>query len=117
MLCLSSCGGGGNGTGAFTRADFGTTKTVPVHQPIILELRENPTTGFTWHQSWAPEAALRLAQDNYLPDRPQLAGSGGTRQFVYEALAAGQVTITVQYGRWWDGGERQDPQTITLDIQ
>ena len=119
VLLLSSCGGGGNTTFSFTPADFGTTKTVGLHQAVILELPENPSTGCSWHQSWAPQAALQLTQDEYQSASatvPPITGGGGTRRFVYETQQPGQAVITVQYGQWWENGGREDPQTITLRI-
>lgn len=117
VLCLTSCGGENAVGHSLTPADFSTAQAVQVHQLVVLELPENPSTGFTWHASVTPEAALQLSRDYYLADQPALPGSGGTHYFVYEALASGRAVITVQYGRWWEGGESQDPQTITLNIQ
>lgn len=115
VLLLSSCGGDGTATRTLTPADFGTTRTVGLHELVVLELPENPSTGFTWRQSWTPETALGMTWE-YQTSAAQ-TGGGGTRCFVYETLERGQATITVQYGRWWEGGDRDEPQTITLNVR
>lgn len=85
-------------------------------ETLDLQLPENPSTGYSWHISWDPADALELVGDTYTPDQPVLAGSGGVRSFVLRVAQAGDATITVQYGRWWEGGERMDPQTTPIAI-
>lgn len=118
MVLLAGCSGD-NDSGtvdlALTEDDLGDSFNVKVGQTVSLTLPENPSTGYSWHKSWAPEDALDLTLDAYDPDGAA-DGGGGNRNYVFEALKSGTVVITVQYGRWWEGGEREDPQTVTLVV-
>jgi inhibitor of cysteine peptidase len=101
-----------------TNSDFGRTATVAVGESFTIALEENPTTGFSWRCSWEPTARLELTSDTYTPAPTPvpIVGSGGTRCFTFKALTAGDVTLTLQYGRWWEGGEKENPQTITIHV-
>lgn len=120
VLHLPSCGG--NDTidpptrHIFTPADYGATRSVVVGEVAVLALPANPSTGYSWHRAWTPKAALQLTESYYTPDTPQLDGSGGTQYYVFKAVRNGTVTITVQYGRWWEGGETEEPHAITLNL-
>lgn len=115
VLYLSSCGGGDIAGYTFTPADFGITQTLTVGQLAVLALPANPSTGYSWHRSWTPEAVLKLMDEHYTPDEPQRDGSGGTQYYVFGARQAGTAVVTVQYGRW-TSEPNEDPQTITLNI-
>ncbi|MCE5237737.1 protease inhibitor I42 family protein [bacterium] len=126
-MCLAGCGGGGNANlsddpfEATVRVDgggLGGTINLALGETVEVALDENPTTGFTWHCTWVPEAGLTLAGDTYVADAasPWLVGGGGTRYFLLQAAQEGQVVVTLQYGRWWPGGEVQDPQTLTINV-
>jgi inhibitor of cysteine peptidase len=120
VLALAGCGGSDSTThpaGDVTMrpADFGTGATLTVGQTMEILLDANPTTGYTWHCTWTPESGLSLI-DSYVPTVPILEGSGGTQHFVISATQVGQYTVTVQYGRWWVGGERENPQTFIVTV-
>lgn len=101
-----------------TDSDFGHVVTVAVGEAFTVALDENPTTGYSWRCTWDPTARLELASDTYTPDPAPhgMVGSGGTRYFALKALTSGDVIISLQYGRWWEGGEKQAPQTITVHV-
>lgn len=122
LIVAFGCGGHSSAASAtrvtLTNSDFGHAATVAVDETFTVALAENPTTGFSWHCSWNPTSRLELAADTYTPNPAPhgMVGSGGTRTFTLKALTAGDVTLTLQYGRWWEGGEKQDPQTITVHV-
>lgn len=121
IVLLAGCGGsdsnGGRVNLVLTEDDLGHTFSVGVGRTVSLTLPENPSTGYSWHKSWDPEAALSLLYDLYDPDEPQGDGSGGQRRLIFGTRLPGRVVITVQYGQWWEGGNREDAQTITLNIE
>ena len=99
-----------------TLAQMGGSQDMKVGESLVLKLPENGSTGYSWKRSWTPEGLLNIAREYYVPAEPVVPGSGGTRCFVFKALAAGQVVITVQYGRWWEGGETEAPHRLTLNL-
>jgi inhibitor of cysteine peptidase len=64
-----------------------------VHPPIQVEagksfeiqLKENPTTGYSWALAQLPEH-FYLLSDYYRPDQPVKPGSGGTHLFYFVAM-------------------------------
>ena len=120
--CLSGCGGG-SGKGALPTAtitihegDLGGAVALHVGETVDIALEANATTGYEWHCAWAPEAGLELVSDQYVVDQPAIPGSGGVQHFVLRAAQVSTVTATLQYGRWWPGGEISDPQTLTVNV-
>jgi len=99
-----------------TDADLPTTMDARVGETIELALASNPSTGYSWRCSWTPEAGLTKTGETYVGSGSKAPGSGGTTHFTFQCAQAGTVVITVQYGRWWEGGDRQDPQTVTVNI-
>jgi inhibitor of cysteine peptidase len=103
---------------SLTSADFGHAVTVAAGESFTITLDANPTTGYSWHCTWVPTARLSLTADTYTPTPVPdgVVGSGGTQTYTLKALTAGDATVTLQYGRWWEGGDKQDPQTITVHV-
>lgn len=118
---LSGCGGASNGdpfgaTVRVTEADLGAAITIKVGETVEIVLSENPSTGYQWRCTWTPSELLTLAGDVFLPRKPALPGTGGTRYFLLEAKEPGEALVTLQYGRWWPGGETEEPQYLTIHI-
>ena len=115
VLALSSCGGNDQHLATYRRtaANLTTPLTMHVGETVAITLDENPTTGYSWHRTWVPPAALH-EYDYYVADRPIREGSGGVRHFVFEARAAGVVVVTLQYGQWWAGGDVQNPYALPI---
>lgn len=116
VMLMAGCGGGGEGPRlVLTPADYGTTTTVALGETVRLALPDNPSTGYSWHQAWSPETSLALSRE-YFVSASEVDGAGGTRYYELQAREPGQVVITVQYGRWWGGGEVDDAHTFTLAV-
>lgn len=58
---------------------------VKVGESFDIKLTENPTTGYIWALTRLPEN-FYLLSDRYVPDQPQLIGSGGTHFFTFVAV-------------------------------
>jgi predicted secreted protein len=122
LICLLGLGACNQQTAApeadhvVSDLDLPATVDARVGETIDLALASNASTGFSWHCTWEPEAALVKIDWPVESNDSQLPGSGGTTHFAFRAAQPGTVVITVQYGRWWEGGERQEPQTVTVNI-
>jgi len=94
---------------------------VPAGHLLVITLESNPTTGFRWELSEPiDKGILALIQSEYKPgergkQNPPVAGAGGTEVWTFEALTAGEVTISLEYSRPWEGGEKA-VQTFNLTV-
>ena len=72
----------------------------------MVELRGNPTTGYTWVYTMSPEGIVREVSEEYVTDKIDggLAGSGGKFIFTFEALTTGETELIFSYLRVWEKG-------------
>ena len=73
-----------------------------VGQSFVIALDSNPTTGFSWRLASSLPRMLKLQGKRYIPDEPQLIGSGGTEEWTFKAVRSGRATIVFEYVRPWD---------------
>ena len=101
-----------------TDRDLGRIEQVKVRvgQVVYLRLNENPTTGYRWTLKWRPRHPLELTENKYQPSNPGMIGAGGIHRFTIKAVHPGQVTVTLQHGRPWHGGEREKPKTFKVMV-
>ena len=77
---------------------------------VIVTLESNPSTGFSWmlseitSEGVLEEAGNEFQSDN--TDNPPLVGAGGHEIWTFKALKKGTSTISMEYSRPWDGGEK-----------
>jgi predicted secreted protein len=101
---LIACGKQNGLAVQLTQADSGST--VKLHPGDILEivLSSNPTTGYTWHVRPGSEAVLKQrGEPEFKPDSNVL-GSGGRMTFRFDAVAVGEVPLTLLYQRTFEPG-------------
>ena len=111
-----------NGDGTWYRVDrqltehhFGQTIKTPQGSLLDLALAENASTGYSWRCQWQPLSGVTLVRTMTVGPKRQIPGAGGTRHFLLLVSRAGECKVTLQYGRWWKGGDRQPVKTITID--
>ena len=105
---LAGCGG------VQTYTDSSQTIDVGVNQEFIIALDSNPTTGYSWQESY-DESLLELigGESTYEPGEEaeqDLVGAGGVEYFRFKALETGETEITLVYMREW---EEPTPEDIT----
>jgi len=67
---------------------------------LVLELAENPTTGYRWQVP--PDAQAVLISEEYLPPVSSAAGAGGKRILKLRVAVAGEHVIRLQLRREWE---------------
>ena len=84
---------------------------------LILDLDANPTTGYSWVITSAPEQ-FASDYDNYVQDEAEedMTGVGGTQEYHIVALNDGTGTMTLEYKQDWDGGESDGTYELKLEI-
>jgi len=104
--------------------DFNTQKdivkdiTVTADETFRVILSSNATTGFSWAENAAIEDTAILQQvDHYFNESNagEVVGSAGTEVWTFKALQTGTTTVTNEYSRPWEGGEK-GVWTFTLNV-
>jgi inhibitor of cysteine peptidase len=108
----------GKGVVRVTKADFGKTINLGPRDKLEVVLTENPSTGYSWRCTWDPVGSLRVVRSDYVTPAtsPGIVGAPGQRRIVLKPCSAGATVLTLQYGRWWEGGERDPANTITVQV-
>lgn len=84
-------------------ADVNTTElNMTLNQVALIQLSENPTTGFSWNVTLSD--GLTLLSDRYVQDpTPEgMVGVGGVHEWYVEAVAAGNQTFDGIYKQPWE---------------
>ena len=88
-----------------TGADNGSSVTLRPSQELVIALESNPTTGYSWQVAEVDPAILaQVGESEYKQSAGSegLVGVGGTETLRFEAVAAGEVTLTLGYARPWE---------------
>jgi len=78
---------------------------------VEITLCANPSTGFEWGGvKISDESTLKLTDRNFhapgSADGSQAPGTAGEEVFIFKAFKQGSSTVTIEYGRPWDGDEK-----------
>ena len=78
---------------------------------LTITLCSNPTTGFLWVESAQISDQTVLQQTDHKlvvpgPEPPPPPGTPGTQVWTFKALKKGESTISMEYSRPWEGGEK-----------
>lgn len=117
LTFLSSCA---KPESILTAGDNGHEVTIKQGQILTISLESNPTTGYGW-QVVEMDASI-LAQSGETEYRQTsgtegLAGAGGVETLRFEALAAGQTTLTLGYMRSWESVPPLETFTLQVTVQ
>jgi inhibitor of cysteine peptidase len=89
-------------TVTLTPADDGRAITAGLDDEIMIQLLENPTTGFIWKMERA-EGPIELIGEDQRPEAPVQFGSGGTRELRFRGTAPGTARVELKHWRPWEG--------------
>lgn len=69
---------------------------------LVISLKENPTTGYSWNVSASP--GLSLVDDKYVQDPAAegMVGAGGVHNWTFEVVEEGTQNISAVYKRPWE---------------
>ena len=106
-----------NGQLTLTRADHNRAAEVRVGERIVVQLPENPTTGFTWAIDETDRRLLTLDGSAYVAPEMGFIGAKGQRTFQFTARQPGEMTLQLKYWRVWEGdGSVTERFIVTLRI-
>jgi len=77
---------------------------------IKIILGSNPSTGFSWTEQAQIGDTTILRQDKHetvaAADSDKIVGAAGTEEWTFTALKKGTTTVSMDYSRPWEGGEK-----------
>ena len=85
---------------------------VAVGDSFTVTLCSNPTTGFEWESAQiSDQTVLQQIDHKFVApetkgDGPPAPGTPGKEVWTFKALKAGTSTISMEYSRPWEGGEK-----------
>ena len=93
----------GLSTFILTASDNGATLDVRQGDEIVVQLPDNPTTGFRWAIDATRNDLLHFRDAAFAPTSSPGVGSGGIRSFTFVAMAVGTVCLRFKLWREWEG--------------
>jgi inhibitor of cysteine peptidase len=86
------------------RSASGTTVTLAPGQGLLIALDTNPSTGFSWEITAAPDPAVLtpLGEPAFVPAGGGQIGAGGQAVLTYTAVAPGETSLALVYRRSWE---------------
>ena len=84
---------------------------VPAGGSLTVTLCSNPTTGFRWSESAQISGQTVLEQVDHKfipPEAKNIVGGAGKEVWTFKALKKGTSTISMEYSRPWEGGEKRE---------
>lgn len=81
--------------------ESGKTQKAKVGDTIIVQLPENPTTGYRWELKEI-DKAIEPPEIQYKPDEGAQMGGGGTKTFEFKLKSKGTTTIKIINKRSWE---------------
>uniref|UniRef100_A9A684 Proteinase inhibitor I42 chagasin domain-containing protein n=1 Tax=Methanococcus maripaludis (strain C6 / ATCC BAA-1332) TaxID=444158 RepID=A9A684_METM6 len=84
-----------------------TEEKMVIGENITIKLDENPTTGYAWNYSISDDSKIEVLSDEYIQDDVDdgIVGAGGVHEWTFNATESGEVEITFDYYRSWEGIE------------
>lgn len=115
-IFLVACGSEDVG---FGEDDSGKTITLAVGEQIQVTLESNPTTGYQWELDEIDLSVIKQQGEvSYkATHNVYVVGSGGDETFIFEAVGAGETTLTLIYHQPWEEAEPVDTFFITVVVE
>lgn len=82
---------------------------VAVDGSLTVTLCSNPTTGFVWSETAQISDQTVLQQTSHrfvAPEETGMVGVPGQEVWTFQALKKGTSTVSMEYSRPWEGGEK-----------
>ena len=82
---------------------------VAVDGSLTVTLCSNPTTGFLWSETAqiSDQTVLQQTSHSFVPpEEAGIVGAAGQEIWTFKALKKGTSTISMEYSRPWEGGEK-----------
>jgi len=102
----------------FTEKDNGTTGKIAAGTRFMVQLDENPTTGYSWNASTSAGLTVLSSEFKENEHAEGMTGVGGIHSWILQASGTGNQTFGAVYGRSWEpvtGNETSYLLNIQID--
>lgn len=83
-----------------------------------VELKENPSTGFSWHCRVDQETVIILDAEQFSPsESEQIVGAAGKHEFVFKAMKVGAAQVTFEYYQSWEPENIDETYVFNFVVQ
>jgi inhibitor of cysteine peptidase len=107
---------GGDSDGVRVDArDNGRRVELQIGERLTVELRANPSTGYSWEVVSSGEPVLRQLGPPTFTEDSHMAGAGGTVSYEFRAEQAGTASLDLVYRRPWEK-EAEPAETFSLTV-
>ena len=86
-----------------TAADQGVAQDAVVGQNVLLQLDENPSTGYRWALEASPPEAIEVLATRWVARAGGGVGAAGKREFQLRTKAPGEIRLNLKLWREWLG--------------
>jgi len=100
-----------------SQADAGRVVAVNPDDTIVVQLEENPTTGYLWKVEQSDSRVLELTSQEYEPAAAGGIGGGGARKMVFRAKQSGTSPLLLKCVRQWEPDNVLGTFSVTIDVQ
>ena len=117
VLALAACGGKATEPAVepLNISEPGKSIEVTAGNEFKIIIESNPSTGYHWDLVGAlDENIVQFVSRDYRADEPVAPGSGGKDVWVFQAIAAGETTITLGY--FPPGVDGSPAQEVTFTV-
>jgi inhibitor of cysteine peptidase len=98
-----------------TQSSNGSTVQAHEGDTLVLELPENPTTGYRWNLT-SHDEILRLSGDSFQPSGSQGAGGGGIRTLRFIIGHSGDTELGLALVRPWQPDSPRETFSIHVHV-
>lgn len=98
-----------------TKSDDGRTIEATVGDSLVIELPENPTTGYRWIREPDSSPSVRLRANTFNRATGGGFGAPGVRHLEYEVVHIGDAPVELHYRQAWED-ERAIADTFSVVV-
>ena len=115
-LCLFACSSAPKSV-SVDASYSGKTVEVGIDGSVVVTLESNSSTGFSWELTKiSDETVLKQVDQKYEGHGAGAPpGAGGQEVWTFKALKKGTSSISMEYSRPWEGGEKA-AETFNLTV-
>jgi inhibitor of cysteine peptidase len=91
------------GVTTLTQSDNGKSVQIQVGDRLVIQLKENPTTGYQWTFNQTNQQVLAFQNSEYTSASAVGVGGGGRRIFTFKGQQVGTTELHFNLWREWQG--------------